>query len=59
MRKQKAVKPTRGRPVMHPMPDLIPDTPENIVRAVLRSPSAPRGGWKYLRNARKISKKAS
>ena len=44
MRKQKAVKPTRGRPVTHPMPDLIPDTPENIVRAVLRSPAVPRGG---------------
>ena len=59
MRKQEAVKPKRGRPVTHPMPDLIPDTPENIARAVLRSPAVPRGGWKYLRGARKISKKAS
>ena len=59
MRKQEAVKPKRGRPVTHPMPDVIPDTPENIVRAVLRSSAVPRGGWKYLRDARKIRKKAS
>ena len=59
MRKQAAVKPTRGRPVTHPMPDLIPDTPENIALAVMRSPAVPRGGWKYLRDARKIRKKAS
>ena len=57
MRKQAAVKPKRGRPVTHSMPDAIPDTPENIARAVLRSPAVPRGGWKYLR--RKSRKKAS
>ena len=52
-------KPKRGRPVIHPMPDLIPDTPENIARTVLRSQATPMGGWKYLRAARKIHKKAS
>ena len=52
-------KPKLGRPVKHPMPDLIPDTPENIARAVMCSPAVPRGGWKYLRDARKIRKKAS
>ena len=62
MRKRRdygTVKPKRGRPVTHPMPDAIPDTPENIARAVLRSPAVPLGGWKYLRDARKIRKKAS
>ena len=39
----------RGRPVVLKMPDLIPDTPENIARAVLTSPKKPKGGWKYLK----------
>ena len=38
----------RGRPVTNAMPDPIPDTPENIARAVLQSPRTPPGGWKYL-----------
>ena len=59
MKKSTTVNPTRGRPVTHTMPDSIPDTPENIARAVMRSPATPRGGWKYLMDARKIRKKAS
>ena len=43
----------RGRPVKIAMPEPIPDTPENIARAVLRSPKKPPGGWKYLDTARK------
>ena len=43
----------RGRPVKSTMPEQIPDTPENIARAVLRSPRTPPGGWKYLATARK------
>ena len=39
----------RGRPVTHVMPNLIPDTPENIARAVLTSPKVPPGGWRYLK----------
>ena len=31
-------KPKRGRPVEKPMPEPIPDTPENIMRAVLATP---------------------
>ena len=38
----------RGRPATYVMPDPIPDTPENIARAVLQSPTKPKGGWKYL-----------
>ena len=40
----------RGRPVVLKMPDQIPDTPENIARAVLTSPKTPKGGWKYLKD---------
>ena len=39
----------RGRPVVQKMPELIPDTPENIARAVLASPKTPKDGWKYLK----------
>ena len=39
----------RGRPVVMKMPELIPDTPENIARAVLASPKTPKDGWKYLK----------
>ena len=39
----------RGRPLVLKMPELIPDTPENITSAVLNSPSDPKGGWKYLK----------
>ena len=28
----------RGRPPKYPMPDKIPDTPENVARAVLNTP---------------------
>ena len=35
-RKQK--KRGRGRPVTKPMPEPIPDTPENVMRALLATP---------------------
>ena len=35
-RKQK--KRGRGRPVVKPMPKRIPDTPENVMRALLATP---------------------
>ena len=49
--KEKEPKPKRGRgrPVTKRMPELIPDTPENIARAVLTSPRVPPGGWRYLK----------
>ena len=43
----------RGRPVTNAMPEPIPDTPEDIARAVLQSPRTPPGGWKYLKAAQK------
>ena len=44
-------KPTRprGRPVKHPMPEPIPDTPENIARAVLATPNKRDDEWEYLK----------
>lgn len=38
----------RGRPAK-PMPDAIPDTPENIARALLFSPPKEGDDWEYLK----------
>ena len=38
----------RGRPVEKPMPDLIPDTPENIMRALLNAPPKREDEGRYL-----------
>ena len=37
----------RGRPAK-PMPDAIPDTPENIAQALLFSPPKDGDDWEYL-----------
>ena len=39
----------RGRPVEKPMPEPIPDTPENIARAIMRGP--PKKEWDYMKAA--------
>ena len=41
---------TQGRPVEKPMPAPIPDTPENIARAIMRGP--PKKEWNYLKAAK-------
>ena len=38
-------KPPRGRPAVRVMPDPIPDTPENVVRALCQGPPKPVGQW--------------
>ena len=38
----------RGRPAKRTMPEPIPDTPENIMRAVLDTPPKTRDKWRYL-----------
>lgn len=41
-----------GRPMGRPplsMPDPIPDTPENVARALFSAPPTPEGGWDYLK----------
>ena len=40
----------RGRPVKNTMPEPIPDTPENIARAIMRGP--PKKKWDYLKAAK-------
>ena len=45
--KPKQPKRARGRPVKYPLPERIPDTPENILKAVLAGP--PKKDYKYLR----------
>ena len=41
----------RGRPVTNRMPEPIPDTPENVARAIMRAP--PKKEWNYLKAAGK------
>nr|MDE0502201.1 hypothetical protein [bacterium] len=45
-------KPKRGRPVEKPLPPPIPDTPENIARAVLATPPKRKRDWRYLKSDR-------
>ena len=39
----------RGRPVTNTMPEPIPDTPENIARALLTTTPKKREEWDYLK----------
>lgn len=36
------------------LPDPIPDTPENIIRAVLETPPKKIGEWRYLKDGPKL-----
>lgn len=47
----------RGRPVVLKTPELIPDTPENIAKAVLTSPKTSKGGWKNLKKQKQTKVK--
>ena len=42
----------RGRPVKLKMPDRIPDNPENVIRALLRTPPKKNDEWEYLKRAK-------
>ena len=44
----KPKKPT-GRPP-NPLPDRIPDTPENIMRVLVSTPPKKRREWRYLKS---------
>ena len=41
----------RGRPVEKEMPPPIPDTPENVARAIMQAP--PKKAWDYLKKPAK------
>lgn len=43
-----------GRPPK-PMPERIPDTPDNVARAVLNTPPKSKGDWDYLKKEPKGS----
>lgn len=45
--KQEIEKKNVGRPVKNKMPAPIPDTPENIARAIMTGP--PKRDWRYLK----------
>ena len=55
MKDRKAAKRSRGRPVEYPMPEGIPDAPENIARAIVTTPPKKRDDWKYLKNIKKAT----
>ena len=40
----------RGRPVEKEMPNQIPDTPENVARALLSTPPKEDGDWDYMKD---------
>ena len=40
----------RGRPIKNIMPEPIPDTPENIARALLTTPPKKENEWDYLKH---------
>ena len=42
----------RGRPVEKEMPPAIPDTLENIAKAVLSTPPKKEGEWRYLKKSK-------
>ena len=44
-----AEKKARGRPTEKTMPEPIPDTPENVMRAILSTPPKRQDEWKYLK----------
>ena len=51
-KKAESGKRPRGRPVELTMAERISDTPENIARAILRSPPKKADDWRYLKKAK-------
>ena len=50
MTKDTSTQKPRGRPVELEMPEPIPDTPENIARALLTTPPKGEDEWDYLKD---------
>ena len=46
-------KPKRGRPPVYDMPEPIPDTPENVAKAILATPPKQDDEWEYLKESPK------
>ena len=49
----------RGCPVERPMPTPIPDTPENVARALLTTPPKDEEDWDYLKDRKRRDVAAS
>ncbi len=47
--------PKRGRPVEKPMPEPIPDSTENVLRALVTAPPRGEHEWDYLKREPKPS----
>ena len=39
-----------GRPITKTMPAPIPDTLENVARAIMQTPPKPKGEWRYIKD---------
>lgn len=48
-----------GRPATHEMPERIPDTGRNILKAVLRQPPRDEDDWDYIRQQQQPGEPAS
>ena len=48
-----AKKRPRGRPVEKRWPDQIPDTPENVARALVNAKPKKRNEWVYLKTVKR------
>ncbi len=57
-KKTKRDKRVRGRPVEKEWPDQIPDSPENIARAILNTPPKKDDEWEYMKRERKQRKES-
>ena len=44
-----------GRPA-NPIPEPIPDTPENIAQAIFATPPKKRDEWKFIQKLKKIDR---
>ena len=49
--KEQKAKRKRGRPVTLTMPESIPDTPENVAKALLSTPRKREDEWEYARRS--------
>ena len=45
----------RGRPTKYPMPEQIPDTPENVARVVMNTPPKKAEEYKFVKRRRSSS----
>ena len=44
-----------GRPVTLPMPEPIPDTPENVAQAMMRTPPRKKHEWKFVQQHKEVA----